>query len=205
VKLVVGLGNVGQEFEKTRHNVGFMAVDALAGAHDATWQHQAKFFAYTAQVELDGHRVLLAKPDTLMNRSGKAVQALAHYHKCDLSDVIVISDDLDLVFGKVRVRIGGSSGGQNGLKSIIELVGEGFVAQSVDALTPVTMYCNGLVLMSRNTLAASYIKLVTLLVRLLPKVQSIYHTLFLTRPKPKNYTKTNEEAYFRTPHTSSQY
>lgn len=127
MKLVVGLGNVGQEFEKTRHNVGFMAVDALAQAQDATWQHQAKFFAYTTQVELDGHRVLLAKPDTLMNRSGKAVQALAHYHKCDLSDVIVISDDLDLVFGKVRVRIGGSSGGQNGLKSIIELAGEGFV------------------------------------------------------------------------------
>lgn len=127
MKLVVGLGNVGTEFELTRHNVGFMAVDALAEAKEATWKHQTKFFAHTAQVEIDGHRVLLAKPDTLMNRSGKAVQALAHYHKCELSDIVVISDDLDLVFGKVRVRIGGSSGGQNGLKSIIEALGEGFV------------------------------------------------------------------------------
>ncbi len=127
MKLIVGLGNVGKEFEKTRHNAGFMAVDALAQKHEVSWQHQAKFFAYTAKVDLDGHKALLAKPDTLMNRSGKAVAVLAHYHKCELSDIVVISDDLDLVFGKIRVRIGGSSGGQNGLKSIIEALGDGFV------------------------------------------------------------------------------
>lgn len=127
MKLIIGLGNVGKEFEKTRHNAGFMAVEALAQKYEAMWQHQAKFFAYTAKVDLVSHKVLLAKPDTLMNRSGKAVAALAHYHKCELSDVIVVSDDLDLVFGKIRVRIGGSSGGQNGLKSIIEALGDGFV------------------------------------------------------------------------------
>ncbi len=127
MKLIVGLGNVGKEFERTRHNIGFMVADALATSHDATWQHQAKFFAHTVKIDLDGHNVLLAKPDTLMNRSGKAVQALAHYHKCELSDIIVVSDDLDLAFGKIRVRIGGSSGGQNGLKSIIEALGDGFV------------------------------------------------------------------------------
>ena len=127
MKLIIGLGNVGKEYEHTRHNVGFMSVDALAKAHEATWQHQTKFFAYTAKVDLDGHKVLLAKPDTLMNRSGKAVATLAYYHKCELSDIMVISDDLDLTFGKIRVRVGGSSGGQNGLKSIIEALGDGFV------------------------------------------------------------------------------
>lgn len=127
MKLIVGLGNVGKEFGNTRHNIGFMTVDTLAEAHRVTWQHQAKFFAHTITMSIDDEKVILAKPDTLMNRSGKAVQALAHYYKCKLSDIIVISDDLDLAFGKIRVRIGGSSGGQNGLKSIIEALGDGFV------------------------------------------------------------------------------
>ncbi len=127
MKLVVGLGNVGSEYAKTRHNIGFMAVAELAKQHDATWQHQAKFFAHTASTLIGADKVILAQPDTYMNRSGKAVAALMQYYKIPLEDVIVISDDLDLAFGKIRVRTHGSSGGNNGLRSIIETVGENFV------------------------------------------------------------------------------
>ena len=127
MKLVVGLGNVGSEYEKTRHNAGFVVVDELANRHDANWQHQTKFFAHTTTALIGADKVILAKPDTYMNRSGKAVMALMQYYKVPLEEVTIVSDDLDLTFGKVRVRIGGSSGGQNGLGSIIETVGKDFV------------------------------------------------------------------------------
>lgn len=127
MKLVVGLGNVGREYDKTRHNAGFMVLDTFAAQHNLSWQHQTKFFAHTASSMIGEEKVVLAKPDTLMNRSGKAVAALMQFYKVGLADVIIVSDDLDLVFGKLRVRIGGSSGGQNGLNSIIERVGKEFV------------------------------------------------------------------------------
>lgn len=127
MKLVVGLGNVGREYSGTRHNAGFIVVDQLAKKHDASWDHQPRFFAYTTTLLVGTHKVMLAKPDTLMNRSGKAVVALKSFFKLATEDIVVVSDDLDLAFGKIRVRTGGSSGGQNGLKSIIESIGADFV------------------------------------------------------------------------------
>ncbi len=127
MKLVVGLGNVGQEYAHTRHNVGFMVVEELARQLSESWKHQPRFYSETVSSKIEAEKVILAKPDTLMNRSGKAVAALIAFYKVELKDVLVISDDLDLAFGKLRVRIGGSSGGQNGLKSVIESVGADFV------------------------------------------------------------------------------
>lgn len=126
MKLVVGLGNIGKEYSRNRHNLGFMVVDSLASKHNLSWQHHAKLFAETAHYGSGEDKVILAKPDTFMNRSGKAVQALASYYKVSPADVIVVSDDLDLEFGKARVRTDGSSGGQNGLLSIIETFGSAF-------------------------------------------------------------------------------
>lgn len=136
MKLIVGLGNIGNEFSRTRHNLGFMLVDTLAEQHNATWSEQAKFFAQTASYQLDGEKVVIAKPTTLMNRSGKSVAALVKYYDIALKDVWVLSDDLDLEFGKLRLRVGGTSGGHNGLKSIIEASGEGFVRLRMGIKTP---------------------------------------------------------------------
>ncbi len=132
MKLVVGLGNVGAQFANTRHNAGFMVVDELAKQLDATpWEHKPKLFAFTATSLVGADKVMLAKPDTMMNVSGKAVRALIDFYKIPLEDVLVVSDDLDLAYGKIRVRQGGSSGGQNGLRSIIDSVGADFVRMRI--------------------------------------------------------------------------
>lgn len=127
MKLVVGLGNVGSEYALTRHNLGFLTVDELATRHNTSWKTEGKLYADVTSFQLGDEKVILAKPDTYMNNSGKAVTALMHYYKIEVSDVWVVSDDLDLAFGKVRLRIGGSSGGHNGLKSIIGSIGAEFV------------------------------------------------------------------------------
>jgi len=121
--LIVGLGNPGPKYEWTRHNCGFLVVDELArraGREVRTPECQA----LTARVTVDGRQALLAKPQTFMNLSGAAVAALKQKHEvADASHVLVISDDLALPFGKLRVRPKGSAGGQNGLKSIIAKLG----------------------------------------------------------------------------------
>lgn len=111
MKLIVGLGNPGKQYEKTRHNVGFMVLDALAASFGGT------------ETTVHGEKVILLKPQTFMNNSGEAVQKLANFHKPDPADIWVISDDLDLPLGKIRVRESGSTGGHNGLKSIEEKLG----------------------------------------------------------------------------------
>lgn len=120
--IVVGLGNPGGDYERTRHNAGFMVLDALAkfcGA-DVT---QKRFQALTARTALDGARLLLMKPQTFMNLSGNAVGAAASYFKIPPERVIVLCDDISLPLGKIRVRGDGSAGGHNGLKSIIAQLG----------------------------------------------------------------------------------
>lgn len=121
--LIVGLGNPGPKYEWTRHNCGFLVIDELArraGREVRTPECQA----LTARAVIDGQQVLLVKPQTFMNLSGAAVAALKQKHEIsDLSTVLVISDDLALPFGKLRVRPKGSAGGQNGLKSIIAKLG----------------------------------------------------------------------------------
>ena len=118
--LIVGLGNPGAEYALTRHNVGFMAVDAIAGA-GATWKAEKN--ALTTRVDVAGHVVILAKPQTFMNGSGRAVLALMTFYKIPLENLIVIHDDMDLPNGHLREKIGGSSAGHNGIKSIDAAVG----------------------------------------------------------------------------------
>lgn len=118
--LVVGLGNPDPEYARTRHNVGFMAVSALAGM-DATWKKEKN--ALTTTKNINGGRVIFARPQTYMNNSGLAVQALMTFYKIPLENVIVIHDDMDLKVGTLREKIGGGSAGHNGIKSIDSHVG----------------------------------------------------------------------------------
>ena len=118
--LIVGLGNPGPEYMMTRHNVGFMALDALAGT-DASWKSEKN--ALTTRIEIDGVRAILAKPQTFMNNSGYAVCEAASFYKIPSENIIVISDDVNLDVGRLRVRGSGSAGGQKGLNDIIVQMG----------------------------------------------------------------------------------
>jgi PTH1 family peptidyl-tRNA hydrolase len=121
-KLVVGLGNPGSKYESTRHNIGFEAVDRLArGGPGATFSR--KFEGLLAEAELDFHRVLLLKPETFMNLSGRSVRQAMQFYKIELADLLVICDDLALPLGKLRLRGGGSDGGQKGLRDIAAHLG----------------------------------------------------------------------------------
>lgn len=128
MKLIAGLGNPGKEYEKTRHNSGWMAMDRLAekcGADVST----KKFNALTASIRIEGEAVLLMKPLTYMNESGSAVvQAVSYYH-IDPQDILILHDDMDLPAGSVRIRTGGSAGGQKGMKSIIQCLGTDHIAR----------------------------------------------------------------------------
>lgn len=126
MKLIVGLGNPGEKYARTRHNFGFMVLDRLAYSFGATFCEQSKFKAATAEIHSDGEKVVLVKPLTFMNLSGDSVAALAYFYKVESKDIWVVADDLDLPLGKIRVRSGGESGGgHNGLKDIIAKLGNG--------------------------------------------------------------------------------
>lgn len=118
--LVVGLGNPGAQYVNTRHNVGFMAVDALAG-ENASWKSEKN--ALTARAEIDGRRVIFAKPQTFMNNSGVAVAALMTFYKIPLENIVVIHDDMDIPVGDCREKNGGGSAGHNGIRSIDAHIG----------------------------------------------------------------------------------
>lgn len=120
--LIVGLGNPGPEYALTRHNIGFMAVDALAGAERFT----SKFHGETASLSIDGEKVILLKPMTFMNLSGKSVQAAMAFYKIAPENVIVLHDELDLPLGKIRIKQGGGANGHNGLKDIDQMVGANY-------------------------------------------------------------------------------
>ena len=120
--ILVGLGNPGKEYERTRHNAGFMAMDYISGRCGAKID-RAKFSALVGETTVNGKRVLLMKPQTFMNSSGEAVAAAAKFYKIAPENIIVISDDVSLDVGRVRVRRKGSHGGQRGLKSIQECLG----------------------------------------------------------------------------------
>lgn len=122
MKLIVGLGNPGDEYARTRHNVGFMVADAFAEAHQITL-NQTKFKAIIGKGVVGSEEVIIAKPQTYMNRSGESVSSLLSFFKLNPSDCIIICDDLELPTGKIRVREKGGHGGHNGLRSIIELTG----------------------------------------------------------------------------------
>jgi len=113
MKLLIGLGNPGPQYNFTRHNIGFLTLDLYAKIHNLTWQ-KPKFGALWAKN--DGH--ILIKPQDFYNLSGRAVQEFIHFYKLTPADILVICDDFDLEFGQIRYRVKGSSGGNNGLKSI---------------------------------------------------------------------------------------
>src|SRR4051812_43389875 len=120
--LVAGLGNPGREYESSRHNVGFMVVDALARRHRAP-SSSSKFNGEVSTCSIGGESVLLLKPTTFMNRSGESVQPAAAFYKIGIENVIVVHDDMDLELGQIKLKRGGSSGGHNGIKSIDAHVG----------------------------------------------------------------------------------
>jgi PTH1 family peptidyl-tRNA hydrolase len=126
MKLFVGLGNPGGQYAFNRHNVGFMAVDAIAAEHDfPAWRK--RFSGLVAEGKLGDESVLLFKPQTFMNESGRAVGEAVRFYKLDLGDVVVFHDELDLAPGKVRVKTGGGGAGHNGLKSLTAHIGNGYV------------------------------------------------------------------------------
>lgn len=121
--LIVGLGNPGNEYKNTRHNVGFMAIDYLAPA-DVVWKKEKN--ALTARTEIDDINAILVKPQTFMNNSGEAVGPLMAFYKIPLENLVVIHDDMDLKVGTMREKIGGGSAGHNGIKSIDNAVGKDY-------------------------------------------------------------------------------
>lgn len=118
MKLIVGLGNPGKEYEKTRHNSGFMAVDKIADMLSVA-VNKKECLALTAKTTYRNQQVVLMKPQTYMNNSGEAIRNFIDYYHVDISDILVIYDDLDLKYGQLRLRTKGSAGGHNGIKSII--------------------------------------------------------------------------------------
>ena len=123
MKIIVGLGNPGTKYETTRHNVGFMTVDLLMKQNDSDF-NKHKFEAVFGECNIGKSRVLVVKPETYMNNSGKAVTQIAAFYKIPLDRIIVIYDDISLDVGKIRMRRNGSHGGHNGMKDIIELMGD---------------------------------------------------------------------------------
>lgn len=121
-KIVVGLGNPGSKYDRTRHNVGFDAIDRLvSGLPEIRFSN--RFDAEVAEIEIDFRRILIVKPMTFMNASGKAVAGIVRFYKIPLEDLIVICDDLSLPLGRVRIRPGGGDGGQKGLRDISRVLG----------------------------------------------------------------------------------
>ncbi|WP_239423852.1 aminoacyl-tRNA hydrolase [Snodgrassella communis] len=118
LRLIVGLGNPGSEYEHTRHNIGFDFIDELAKLWKTSLKEEKKFFGQVARVNLNEGEVWLLKPLTFMNKSGTAVQALAKFYKILPEEILIIHDELDIPCGQVRFKKGGSNGGHNGLKDI---------------------------------------------------------------------------------------
>ena len=121
IKLIVGLGNPGQKYELTRHNIGFLVIDRLVADYGAAMANHLKWRAHVAKVP--GSGALLVKPQTFMNESGQSVGAALRFHKWSPEEVLVVYDDVSLPFGSLRFRMAGSAGGHNGMKSIISHLG----------------------------------------------------------------------------------
>lgn len=126
IALIVGLGNPGKEYEATRHNAGFWFVDAIARQQQLSFKPEKKFHGQLARFTLAGQDVWLLKPDTFMNLSGQAVQAVCQFYKIPLEQILVAHDELDLEPGMARLKKGGGHGGHNGLRDIMQRMGKDF-------------------------------------------------------------------------------
>ena len=118
MKLIVGLGNPGKDYENTRHNVGFSFLDYYLGDLNLSPKWQKKFDGLLFQTDLEGEKVIFLKPQTFMNLSGNSVIKVVNYYHIDINDILVISDDMDLIVGNFKLKANGSCGGHNGLRSI---------------------------------------------------------------------------------------
>jgi PTH1 family peptidyl-tRNA hydrolase len=124
IKIIIGLGNPGKQYERTRHNIGFLVLDALAEKHNASWQK--KVDREIAEIEMQGEKIILVKPQTFMNNSGKVIPSLLK-HGIKAENLLVVHDELEKPFGKIEFRTGGSHRGHNGLRSIIQFCGPDFM------------------------------------------------------------------------------
>lgn len=123
MKIIAGLGNPGAQYANTPHSIGFETVDAIAAESGAVWENKKAFKCLMAKCVFAGMPVLLVKPQTFMNLSGDSIAPAVKYHNAAPSDLLVVQDDIDLAAGRIRIRKGGSSGGHNGIKSVIERLG----------------------------------------------------------------------------------
>ncbi|HMJ90019.1 MAG TPA: aminoacyl-tRNA hydrolase [Candidatus Acidoferrum sp.] len=150
LRLVVGLGNPGAEYARTRHNAGFMVVEHVASRMVSRWNLEKKFNARVAKAERVGQKLLLAEPQTFMNASGEAVGALLNFYRVPVAELLVVVDDADLPFGEIRMRPKGSSGGHHGLESIEKHLGtrefarvKVGIGRTVDGRREITNYVLG--------------------------------------------------------------
>lgn len=124
MRIIIGLRNPGEKYRATRHNVGAEAVSILGASHQVSWRRRPlRSRCETAGLRLGGHRVLLGLPLRMMNLSGASVSYLVKYHRTPVEEVLVVHDDIDLPFGRLRVRSGGGAGGHNGVKSVVRALG----------------------------------------------------------------------------------
>ena len=127
ITLVAGLGNPGREYENTRHNLGFIALDSFARRQGLSWKTQHSFEAETTRWDRGGTTYLLAKPQTFMNESGRSLRKLADFYKVPVTSIVALYDDLNIDLGLVKLSVTGSAGGHNGVASLLEHLGDGFI------------------------------------------------------------------------------
>lgn len=126
ITVIAGLGNTGSKYRNTRHNIGFDVVDTLASKLGATWKLESKFEAETAIVTHNGRKLLLVKPQTFVNASGRALGAILRYRSLQASDLMVIYDDITLDVGRAKLNQSGGAGGHNGIADLLQQIGDGF-------------------------------------------------------------------------------
>lgn len=127
LRAIVGLGNPGPDYERTRHNAGFWLLDRLAEAHRAQFRREGRFHGELTRIRVGTQDALLLKPSTFMNRSGLAVSALAQFYKLEPRDIVIVHDELDLAPGVLRLKNGGGHGGHNGLRDIHRVLGDAYL------------------------------------------------------------------------------
>jgi PTH1 family peptidyl-tRNA hydrolase len=126
IAVIAGLGNPGSKYRNTRHNIGYTLVDQLAAKYGATWKHEARFEAEVAVIQHDEHKLMLLKPQTFMNASGRSLGTVLRYRKLSAESMLVIYDDLTLDLGRIKLSVNGSAGGHNGIADMLTQVGTGF-------------------------------------------------------------------------------
>lgn len=126
IAVIAGLGNPGSKYRNTRHNIGYALVDQLATNYGATWKHEARFEAEVAVIQYEECKLILLKPQTFMNASGRSLGTMLRYRKLPAESMLVIYDDLTLDLGRIKLSVNGSAGGHNGIADILTQVGTGF-------------------------------------------------------------------------------